>query len=66
MDKYAGTGQKMNKFHPGKAGYKERVDFERIIGIYTNDKGTLSQETTKGMIIYSKDGTHIVPVRPGG
>ncbi|MCB1106784.1 MAG: tetratricopeptide repeat protein [Chlamydiia bacterium] len=66
VDKYAGTGQKVNKFHPGEAGYKERVDFERIIGIYTDDQGTVFQETTKGMIIYSKDGTHIVPTRPGG
>lgn len=43
---------------------KERVDFGKVIGIWKNDKTGKSEKTKKGLIIYSKTGTHVVPVRP--
>ena len=64
VDKFAGTGQKITNEIPGMPGYRERIDFGEVIGIYKNVDGTISKESTVGMIIYSKDGTHIVPLKP--
>ena len=54
----AGTGSFIPK------STKERVDFGTYIGEWVNVKTGESFSTTKGLIIYSKTGTHVVPVRP--
>lgn len=52
----------------GEHGYKERVDFGKIIGEYANrveGKPTTYSSTTKGIISYAKDGTiHVYPANP--
>ena len=57
IKKYSGTGQKINS-------HKERVNFKRVIGKYFDEKTGKAYDTTMGMIHYSKDGAHIVPLRP--
>jgi hypothetical protein len=51
-------------------GYKERVDFGRVIGEYAlkiEGKPTSFYPTTKGIIHYAADGkVHVVPADPGG
>ena len=43
---------------------KEKVDFGKIIGNWIDFATGESIPTTKGMIIYSIGGTHVVPTRP--
>ena len=57
IKKYSGTGQK-------KSENKELIDFGRTIGTYIDIETNIPQQTTKGIIHYSKDGAHIVPARP--
>lgn len=57
IDKYAGTGTKIND-------NKERIDFERVIGQYYSIKTHHYYDTTMGMIHYSTKGCHIVPATP--
>ncbi len=63
LQKHAGKGQKVAG-EPGRAGYRERVDFGEFIGYYESDKITHPQPTTVGIIHYSKKGAHIVPAAP--
>ena len=62
-----GTGQRITGSF-GEAGFKERVDFGKIIGEYAlkkEGKPTQYIPTSKGTIIYAKDGTvHVVPSSP--
>jgi hypothetical protein len=59
-NKHAGTGQPANNEPRNSAGFKERVDFGEVIGLYNGQ-----QPTQIGLIHYAKDGTvHIVPARP--
>jgi hypothetical protein len=67
LKQYAGTGQKIiGEF--GVQGYKERIDFGRIIGEYalkTEGKPVQYYSTTRGIITYAKDGkAHIYPSHP--
>jgi len=63
--RFAGTGRAVNKVTPGKAGYREIVDFQEIIGIWKEQApSTLSLPTTKGSLHYCSEGVHIVPARP--
>lgn len=52
----------------GEAGYRERVDFGKIIGEYAlkeEGKPTLYFPTSKGIVHYAKDGfMHVVPSNP--
>jgi hypothetical protein len=60
----AGTGHQVGNIPRGQPGFKERVDFGRVIGEYV-DKSGKAVQTTKGIIHYAKDGSiHIVPARP--
>jgi filamentous hemagglutinin len=58
VDQFAGTGQPVGAVPRGQPGFKERVDFGKIIGQVNG------QPTTKGIIHYGKDGVHIVPANP--
>ncbi|MGH7489624.1 MAG: polymorphic toxin type 50 domain-containing protein [bacterium] len=64
VDQFAGTGEAANKVPRGEAGFKERVDFGRIIGTYVDPSTGVAVTTTKGIIVYASDGVHIVPARP--
>ncbi|MBA2369876.1 MAG: hypothetical protein H0V82_12795 [Candidatus Protochlamydia sp.] len=67
LTKFSGTGMPIKNEHYSVPGYKERVDFEEIIGYYTTKKDpNLKLPTTKGIIHYSKKGAHIVPSHPEG
>ncbi|ODA08838.1 MULTISPECIES: polymorphic toxin type 50 domain-containing protein [Paenibacillus] len=57
LDSYSGKGAMF------KAG-RERIDFGKPIGKYYNRDTGMFEETTKGIIHYSKDGAHIVPAAP--
>ncbi len=67
VKKHVGTGQRVvGEF--GEAGFKERIDFGKIIGEYAlKEAGQPIRylPTTKGMIHYAKDGlVHVVPSNP--
>ncbi|MGU3780328.1 polymorphic toxin type 50 domain-containing protein [Burkholderia metallica] len=64
VDDYAGTGQPANNVAPGQPGYRERVNFGKVIGNYVDPVTGEKTPTTNGIIHYSKDGVHIVPGRP--
>ena len=65
LAKAAGTGAPVGKVARGAPGFKERVDFGRVIGDWVDEATGASYPTTKGIIIYARDGTiHIVPARP--
>lgn len=59
----AGTGQRVQGEF-GKAGYRERIDFQTVIGTYRSEDGSIVAETTKAIIHYGSDGAHIIPARP--
>jgi hypothetical protein len=66
VDKFTGKGQPIpNGKKYGQPGFKERVDFGETIGKYS-DKSVIGPrpDTTNGIIIYSKTGTHIIPSQP--
>jgi len=63
LAEFAGTGQQVGKLKVGMPGSKERVDFGFTIGTWIGRDGQ-SAETTRGIIIYGKNGIHIVPARP--
>jgi len=54
----------VNNVPRGQPGFKERVDFGKVIGNYKDPNTGKSVPTTKGIIIYSKSGIHVVPSRP--
>lgn len=60
----AGTGQPVNSVPTGQPGYRERVDFGKVIGNYVDPNTGASVPTTKGVIHYAADGIHVVPARP--
>lgn len=67
IKKHAGKGQKvLGSF--GEAGFKERIDFGKIIGEFAlqiKDKPTKYIPTSKGIITYAKDGkVHVYPANP--
>ena len=64
INKYHGTGElkKVNK----KWIKKEFITTDKKIGIYISEDGKIREESKKFTIIYSKNGTHIVPRNPKG
>jgi len=61
----------LDAFHSGKINtsqvineVKTRVDFGKVIGTYINPQTGEALSTTKGIIINSKTGVHIVPAAP--
>jgi RHS repeat-associated protein len=61
LDRAAGNGQPVAGV-PGQAGYRERFDFQEVIGNFVENG--VSTPTTVGIIHYAEDGAHIVPARP--
>lgn len=62
-----GSGQRVvGEF--GTHGYKERIDFGKIIGEYAlqiEGKPTQYIPTTKGIVVYARDGSvHVIPSAP--
>ena len=43
---------------------KEIIKSKKSIGIYISEDDKIRKESNSFMIIYSKDGTHIVPINP--
>ena len=65
IKKFAGTGECINGLQWGTANYKERINFGRVIGTWTEKGSSVHLPTTNGMIIYDgKWQMHIVPLRP--
>lgn len=64
---HVGKGQ-IVKGKLGEVGFKERVDFGKIIGEHAlkiEGQPTIYQPTSKGIISYAKDGTvHVYPSNP--
>lgn len=58
IDRLAGTGQPVMDRH-GEWTHKERVSDRHIIGETVDPSGP----TNLGMIVYSKTGSHIYPIR---
>lgn len=61
----------LNNFHSNEIlsvepinNIKTRVDFGKVIGIHKNLETGIESPTTKGIIINSKSGAHIVPSNP--
>ncbi|MCP5470128.1 MAG: tetratricopeptide repeat protein [Chlamydiales bacterium] len=63
IEKFAGSGKKLNDKIPGEPNYKEAVDFHEYIGIWKDEQGS-ALPTTRGTIHYSKKGVHIIPLKP--
>ncbi|MFC3197068.1 DUF6443 domain-containing protein, partial [Parapedobacter deserti] len=63
--------QLLDDFHAGKVKVSEaidevktRVDFGKVIGDYINPQTGAAMPTTKGIIVNSHTGAHIIPARP--
>jgi hypothetical protein len=63
-----GTGQPvLLNIMPFSPGYKERVNFGKLIGEYAlkiKDQPIKFIPTTNGIIVYSKNGVHVIPSNP--
>lgn len=62
-----GTGEAVNHIVMGECGFKERIDFGEIIGMYlTEEKNCIPKETKIGIVHYKINGFfHVVPGPPG-
>lgn len=60
VDEYSGTGTPICK--DGKWSHRERVTAKEDIGTYVDVDGNETR-SDRAMIIYSKTGTHIYPIR---
>ena len=66
LERFTGLGEDvLPTILRGESGFKERVDFGEVIGVYVDSDATIRQPTTKGIIAYDKDyNAHIIPSRP--
>jgi hypothetical protein len=62
LAKRAGTGTPVNKVPRGQPGFRERVQFDDVIGDFVKDG--VATPTRNGIIHYGKEGIHIVPAAP--
>ena len=60
VDDLSGTGDSMIDEN-GNWLHKERLQADHVFGIHVDWETGKETETSKGMIIYSKTGTHIIP-----
>ena len=63
INKYHGTG-KLKRDGNKKWREKEFITTDKNIGMYISKDGEIREESKKFTIIYSKNGTHIVPRNP--
>lgn len=59
INKFAG-----NKGNKWQSLNKEKINFNEVIGKYYNQSNGRWEDTTWGIIHYSKDGSHLVPANP--
>ena len=59
----AGSGDPVGRVPRGQPGFRERIDFDEVIGTWVDDAGN-QMPTTRGILHYGKRGIHIVPSRP--
>lgn len=59
VDKYSGKGEALVD-DEGRWLHKEKIDVSDTIGVHV-DKNGKETRTNKGMIVYSKTGTHVYP-----
>lgn len=64
LAKSAGTGDPVGSVPRGSPGFKERINFGKVIGNYVDPVTGKGTPTTNGIITYAKDGIHIIPARP--
>lgn len=62
VDKYAGTGRPVRN-NNGEWQNKEKIVLDHNIGQYINSFDGTNEPTNAFMIVYAKDGTHIIPAR---
>lgn len=60
VDKLSGNGDAVIDSN-GNWTHKEKVEDSKIIGVHVNIYSGEETKTNKGMIVYSKTGTHIYP-----
>lgn len=60
VNRYHGTGVPLEV--DGKWNHRERIKADKTVGVYVSNGGS-SVESDRAMIIYSKTGAHIYPVR---
>lgn len=65
VDDLSGTGVPLVDAN-GNWLNKERVQADHVFGVHVDPETGNETETTKGMIIYSKSGTHIIPRKEDG
>lgn len=63
VNKYAGTGRIIRSNKTGKWQNKEKIVLDHNIGRYINNYDGTAEDTNAFMIVYAKDGTHIIPAR---
>ncbi len=64
VNDFAEKGQQAGSTPRGRPGFKERVDFGRVIGYYFDKQTGKYVPTTKGIIHHAADGVHVVPAKP--
>ncbi|MCC7385292.1 MAG: VCBS repeat-containing protein [Deltaproteobacteria bacterium] len=62
LAKRAGTGTPVNEVPRGQPGFRERIEFEEVIGDFV--KNGVAMPTRNAIIHYGKEGIHIVPAAP--
>jgi len=63
VNKYAGTGRIIRSQSTGKWQSKEKIVLDHNIGRFISDYDGANEDTNAFMIVYAKDGTHIIPAR---
>jgi hypothetical protein len=66
LAKRAGTGAPLGRAERGTPGFKERVEYDSVIGHYSDRVTGQLIPTTVGILHYGKRGIHVVPARPIG
>ena len=65
LDAHSGKGRPVGPAHRGQPGFKEQFDTgNQVIGNHVDKVTETSTPTTRGTIIYSGKGAHVVPARP--
>ena len=62
VDRYSGKGSPIRDRN-GKWTHQERIENDENIGSYVDRKTLKETKTNKGIIVYSKTGTHVYPAK---